>query len=146
MPTVYQFDTLSQASLTVGGGHISPDKTKLAMWEWQKNEIVIWDLDQGEVARVESLERMRFHGEISWSPDGQSIVYLQTEWDCAPDFGKTYLTRLNLVGMSQELLLEQEAPGFGGVSWDKLNQLTLSDGNNDMWTYNLERKELKAIP
>jgi hypothetical protein len=89
---------------------------------------------------------MRFHGEISWSPDGQSIVYLQTEWDCAPDFGKTYLTRLNLVGMSQELLLEQEAPGFGGVSWDKLNQLTLSDGNNDMWTYNLERKELKAIP
>lgn len=146
LPTVYRFDSLTQERLTVGGGHISPDKTKFAMWELQKNEIVIWDLDQGEVARVASMERMRFHGEISWSPDGQSIVYLQTEWDCAPDYGKTYLTRLNLADMSQELLLEQDAPGFGGVSWDTMNQLTLRDGNNNMWTYNLVSKELKATP
>ena len=128
----------------VGGGHASPDKTKLAMW--QKNEIVIWDLDQGEVARVQGLERVRFNGEISWSPDGQSLVYLQTEWDCAPDYGKTYLTRLNLSDMSQELLFEHDAPGFGRVSWDTMNQLTLRDGNNNEWTYNLVSKELKSIP
>jgi hypothetical protein len=48
--------------------------------------------------------------------------------------------------MSQEPLLEQDAPGFGGVSWDTMNQLTLRDGNNNMWTYNLVSKELKAVP
>ena len=146
VPTVYRFDTLTEEHITVGWGHISPDQTKLAMWEWQKNEIVIWDLDRGEVARVESLERVRFHGEISWSPDSQSIVYLQTEWDCAPDYGKTYLTRLNLADLSQELLLEEEAPGFGAVSWDTMNQMTLTNGHNNRWTYDLVSKELKAIP
>jgi hypothetical protein len=144
VPMIYRFDAFTEENVAVGGGHISPDKTKLAMW--QKYEIVIWDLDQGEVARVKSLERVRFNGEIAWSPDGQSIVYLQTEWDCAPDYGKTYLTRLNLSDMSQELLFEHESPGFGGVSWDRMNRLTLRDGNNNKWTYNLVSKELKAVP
>ena len=142
VPMVYRFDTVTQESLTIGGGHISPDETKLAMWD--RNEIVIWDLVRGEVGRVQSRERVRFNGEISWSPDGQSIVFLQTEWDCAPDYGKTYLTRLNVADLSQELLLEHEAPGFGWVSWDALNQLTLRDGNNKMWIYNLISKELKT--
>jgi hypothetical protein len=142
VPMIYRFDTLTEENVTVGGGHISPDKTKLAMWERQKNEIVIWDLDQGEMGRVQSLERLRFNGEISWSPDSQSVVYLQTEWDCAPDYGRTYLTRLNLTNMSQELLFEQEAPGFGGVSWDTMDQLTLRDGYNNEWIYSISRKAL----
>lgn len=144
VPMIYRFDTLTDEKETIGGGHIAPDQTKLAMW--QGNEIVIWDLDQGEVGRVQSLERVRFNGEISWSPDGQSIVYLQTEWDCAPDYGKTYLTRLKLADMSQELLFEYEAPGFGRVRWDTMNQITLWDGQNKEWRYNLANRELKAIP
>jgi hypothetical protein len=143
VPMIYRFDTLAEEKETIGGGHVSPDQTKLAMWE--RSEIVIWDLDQ-EVGRVKSLQRVRFNGEISWSPDGQSIVYLQTEWDCAPDYGKTYLTRLNLADMSQELLLEHEAPGFGRVSWETMDQLTLWDGDNKEWRYKLANKELKAVP
>jgi hypothetical protein len=146
VPMIYRFDTLIQADIMVGGGHLSPDKTKLAMWQGQENEIVIWDLDQGEVGRVQSLQPLRFNGEISWSPDSQSIVYLQTEWDCAPDYGKTFLARLNLEDMSQELLFEHETPGFGSVSWDTMNQLILWDGNNNKWTYNLVSKKLNAIP
>jgi Tol biopolymer transport system component len=141
---VYRFDTLTQESLTIGGGHISPDHTKLAMW--QKNEFIIWDLDEGEVGRVQSLTRVRFNGEISWSPDGQSIVYLQTEWDCAPDYGKTYLTRVNLSEMTQKLLLEYETPGFGKVSWDTTNQITLLDGRRNIWMYNIVTNELKTAP
>ena len=144
MPAIYRLDTRAAETMMVGGGLVSPDQTKLAMWE--RNEIVIWDLDQGEVARVQSLERVRFNGEISWSPDGKSVVYLQTEWDCAPDYGKTYLTRLDLADMSQELLLEHEAPGFGRVSWETMNRLTLWDGDNEEWRYNFATKELLAIP
>lgn len=146
VPAIYRLDTVTQEKETIGGGHISPDQTKLAMWQWQKNEIVIWDLDQGEVGRVQSLTRVRFNGDISWSLDSQSIVYLQTEWDCAPDYGKTYLTRLNLSEMTQELLLEHEAPGFGGLSWDAPNQIRLRDGMGVMWIYDLVSKELKTSP
>ena len=146
VPTVYRFDTTSEKIITVGGGPISPDQTKLAIWQWQENEIVFWDLDQGEVERVQTLTRVRFNGEISWSTDGQSIVYLQTEWDCAPDYGRTYLTRLNLADMSQELLFEHEAPGFGRLSWDTPNQIRLRDGMDVMWIYDLVSKELKPSP
>lgn len=146
VPAIYRLDTVTQEKETIGAGHISPDQTKLAMWQWQKNEIVLWDLDQGEVGRVQSLTRVRFNGEISWSPDGQSLVYLQTKWDCAPDYGKTYLTRLNLSEMTQELLLEHEAPGFGGLSWDAPNQIRLRDGMGVMWIYDLVSKELKTSP
>jgi hypothetical protein len=144
VPMVYRFDTSTQENLTVGGGHLSPDQTKFAMW--QRTEIVIWDLDQGEVERVGPLTRVRFNGEISWSPDSQSIVFLQTEWDCAPDYGKTYLSRLDLSNTSQEILFEHESPGFGSVRWETVDQVTLLDGMRNTWTYNLSTEELKAIP
>jgi hypothetical protein len=147
VPTIYRYDTLTQASSTVGGGHLSPDKTKLALWEWQKNEIVIWDLDQGEIARIPGLSvGVTLNGQIAWAPDSQSLVYLRTTFDCVPDFGKTYVIRLKLTDRSQELLLEQDAPGFGAVSWDTMEQLTLRDAKNEEWTYNLITRKLNPPP
>lgn len=108
VPAIYRLDTLTQESRLVGGGHISPDQTKLAMWE--ENEIVIWDLDKGEVGRVSALKPNLFNGQIWWSSNGQSILYLQTELDCAPNYGKTYITRLDLTDFSQSPLAEYDAP------------------------------------
>jgi hypothetical protein len=146
VPTIYRLDTLTQETMMVGGGHLSPDKTKLAMWEWQEHEIIIWDLDQGEVGRVPGLIPDTLDGDISWSPDSQSLVYLQTTFDCAPDYGKVYFSRLNLPEISQSLLFEHESPGFGSVSWNMMDQLTLRDGNNNQWKYRLASKELKIAP
>lgn len=147
VPTIYQYDTLTHRSITVGGGHLSPDQTMLAMWEWQKNEIVIWNLEEGEIARIPGRSvGVTQNGQIAWSPDSQSLVYLRTTFDCAPDFGKTYVIRLNLADRSQELLLEQDAPGFGGVRWDTVNGLLLWDGLNKEWVYNIVTKELRATP
>jgi len=136
---IYRLDTVTQEIITIGGSHISPDQTKLAFW--RKNEIVIWDLDQGEVARVRGLASNIFNGEIAWSPDGQSLVYLQSTFDCAPDYGTTYVTRLDLAKMSQTLLLKFQPPGFGGVSWDGPELITLIDGEGKLWTYDLITKE-----
>ena len=118
---------------------LSPDQTKLAMW--QENEIVIWDLDKGEVGRVRGLSPDALAGGIAWSPDGQSLVYLQTTFDCAPDYGTTYVTRLDLTEMSQTLLLKFQPPGFGGVSWEVPDRITLMDGNGKFWAYDLSTKE-----
>jgi hypothetical protein len=140
---IYRFDILTQEIITIGGSHISPDQTKLAFW--QKNEIVIWDLDQGEVARVPSLAPDVLNGDIAWSPDGQSIIYLQTTFDCAPDYGTTYMTRLELAKLSQTLLLKSQPPGFGGVSWGVINTITLVDGGGKEWNYDLKTREINAV-
>lgn len=111
VPTVYRLDTLSKETIMVGGGHISPDKTKLAMWESSENEIVIWDLDKGEAGRITALKPDLFRGQILWSSDSQSLQYWQTESGCAPDYGKLYITRLDLRNYSQSLLGEYDSSG-----------------------------------
>jgi hypothetical protein len=146
VPPIYRLDTLKQESIMLGGAHLSPDRTKLAMWEWQEHEIVIWDLDQGEIGRVPGLVSNTLDGQISWSSDSQSLVYLQTTFDCAQDYGKTYVTRLDLPDLSQSLLLEYDSPGFGWLNWDAPNRIRLRDGIGKNWTYNLVTKEFKAAP
>ena len=143
---IYQLDTLTQEIITIDGNHISPDQTKLAMWQWQKNEIVIWDLDKGEIARVRGLMPNLVNGEIAWSSDGQSLAYLQTTFDCALDYGTTYVTRLDLAEMTQTLLIRYESPGFGGISWKDSDQITLLDGEGKLWIYDLIRREIEPAP
>ena len=143
---IYRLDTLTQEIVTIDGSHISPDQTKLAFWQWQKNEIVIWDLDKGEIARVRGLVPNLLNGAIAWSPDGQSLVYLQKTFDCAPDYGRTYVIRLDLAAMEQTRLIRYESPGFGGIGWDAADQIKLLDGEGKLWIYDLIRRELNPAP
>ena len=108
-PPIYKLDTRTGETMMVGGGHISPDGTKLAMW--LDNEIVIWDLDGEGIVRVRPLKHNLSGGQITWSLDSQAIIYVQTESECAPDYGTTYITRLDLTDYSQTLLAEYPAPG-----------------------------------
>ena len=128
---------------SVGEGHLSPNKTKLALW--QNTEIVIWSLDEGEIAHVPATIPEAFKNEIAWSPDSQSLVYLQTELDCFP-FGKSYVTRLDLSGMTQHLLLESEIPSFSWLTWDAPYRISLIDDKGNKWHYHLISKELKPVP
>lgn len=133
----------SQKVELVGGGHVSPDKTKLAFW--QDNEIVIWSLDEGEIARAPAIPPEVFHNKISWSPDSRSLVYLQTEFDCAPD-GMSYVTRLDLSSKTQIFLFESKEPSFTWLTWDAPYRISLVDDKGNRWRYNLVSKELKSVP
>jgi hypothetical protein len=123
----------------LGGGHLSPDGTKLSMR--QGDEIVIWDLNRGEIGRVQSLVPEFFPGEIAWAPDSLSLVYLQTEFDCARDYGISYVIHVDIGRMSQTLLIKYPPPGFGEVDWQSPGQITLRDGDGKYWIYDLATKE-----
>jgi hypothetical protein len=125
------------------GGPLSPDKTKLAFW--RDSEIVIWSLNKGELAHIPGLVPKAFNNEIAWSPDGQSLVYLQTELECFP-FGKSYVARLDLAGMKQNLLLESETPSFNWLTWDAPQRISLVDDKGTKWRYNLVSQELRPVP
>jgi len=95
----YRLDTVTHEVLMLAGGLLTPDKAKLAFWEG--HDIVIWDLDKGEIGRVSPLKSNLFNGEMWWSFDSQRLIYLQTEFQCAPDLGKSYMTSLDLTDYSQ---------------------------------------------
>lgn len=108
-PPAYRLDTETGGVLMMNEASVSPDKTKLAMW--QNNEIVIMDLDQGEIARVTPQEPELFNGRIWWTSDSKAILYLQTEFQCTPHTGKWYLTQLNLTNLSQKVVSELDVAG-----------------------------------
>lgn len=127
----------------LGGGPNSPDGTKLATW--QGYELVIWNINEDEIARFPAISPDAQIGPIAWSQDNQALVYFQVESYC-PLAGKSYLVRLDLSKLSQAILLESNQTTFGYVSWDSPNELRLFDENGKEWHYEFDTKDLEQVP
>jgi len=134
-------DTLNIKYL--GGGSVSPDGRKIVIW--QEKELVVWDVNEGaEMGRISPyvLNTESGTGYISWSPDGQALVYVQPESYC-PLSGNSYVVRVDLPNLEQTILLESESPTFGSISWDTTSELRLFDENGKEWIYDFDAQELK---
>lgn len=141
-PPLRRLEIASQHVEEIGMGPISPDRTKLATW--LNTDFVVWSLDEGELARSPVIPAEAVKGPIAWSPDGEALVYVQTE-GCFP-FGKSYIVKLDLPGLKPELLIESIDPTFIGVTWDAPDWINLSDEDGKAWKYDLKTKELQPIP
>ena len=142
-PPLLRLDVPNVNSEYLGIGPLSPDNTKLAAW--QDTNLVVWNLDEGEIARSPALPADAVRGPIVWSPDGEALVYLQTEDYCSPS-GKSYVVWLNLPELNPELLIESTTPTFIGATWDDPDRINLSDEDGKVWMYDFGTKELLPVP
>jgi len=142
-PPFLRFDVTRSETVNLGSGTRSADGTKLATW--QEQELVVWDVNAGEIARIPAFATDVETGPITWSPDSQSLVYVQLESFC-PVSGMSYVVQLDLPQLRQTLLLASETPSFGDATWDRPNMLILIDENGDVWRYNFTTKELQQSP
>ena len=129
----------------LGMGTRSPDGGKIATWDPSFKELVIRDVNDGEIARFPAYANNEQLGPISWSPDSQSLVYLQVYSWC-PLSGNSYLVEVDLSDSRQTLLLESENPTFGGVEWAASEELNLFDELGEEWKYNILADELTQNP
>lgn len=137
--SILRYDTQTQATVALGGGPRSPDGTKIATR--QGAELVIWDIDQGEIVRQPVLEPKRIAGPLVWSPDSQALVYLQLTSICPPT-GQTAVVRLDLPSGQQTLLLTSEDSTFQSVRWEAVDQIELYDENSQAWRYDFTTQTL----
>jgi hypothetical protein len=142
IPPTLRFDTQTHESLRLGNGPLSPDRTRLAAW--QDPELVVWNLETGEAARVRARVTDVYPGQIAWSPDGESLAYLQTDSMCPPS-GAAYITRVNLDDLSQEALLDADETGFMGLAWENGSALRLTTADNETWRLDVASRELTPI-
>jgi hypothetical protein len=84
-------------------------------------------------------------GAIAWSPDSQTLVYVQTESYC-PLSGNSRIVRVDLSTLEQTIVLESEAPTFGGASWEVPDALKLFDENGKSWIYSFKNQKLNPPP
>jgi WD40 repeat protein len=127
----------------LGSGARSPDGTKLATW--QELELVVWDVDDGEITRLPALDPAATTGPVAWSPDSQVLVYLQFDSVCTFS-GPSRLVRVDIPGSKQTLLLQSESPTFIKAAWDEPDLLTLSEENGNIWSYRFSTNELQPSP
>lgn len=127
----------------LGGGPLSPDGTRIATS--QRKEIVVWDINEGELSRIPAIASDAATGPIAWSPDNNALVYLQNDSYC-PFPGKSYVVLIDLLERESTLLLESDSPSFSGASWDRPGMLRLIDGEGKQWSYTFTSEELKMLP
>jgi hypothetical protein len=123
----------------LGGGTRSPDNRWLATW--QGDDLVIWEINEGEFARGPALVEEAVRGPVVWSPDSQSLLYLQQASEC-PLTGPTYLVHANPFSGEQHAQLVSEQPLFNRVTWDALEQITLYDELGNPWRYDVRLEQL----
>lgn len=138
-----RLDITNRSTEFLGMGTLSPDRTKLATW--QNSDLVVWSLDEGQMARSPALAPAATQGPIIWSPDGEALIYLQTDDNCFP-FGKSYVVRLDLPELKPELLIGSTDPTFTSVTWDAPSQIKLSDKDGKVWNYDFVTKDLQPVP
>lgn len=144
------FDTQTLQTQWLGGGPLSPDKTPLATWHYtplgvtnSTVSILIWDLNRGESAR-HIVDNDLIEGPIAWAPDGNALVFLETENYCPP--GGVFLTRLDAPNF-QPTLEEKLTQEFDNLRWDtptELRLFTFQRGRE--WRYVFADKKLKEVP
>jgi len=135
---IIRLDSTSLDKEYLGAGSRSPDGGKIATW--QGRELVVWNINGGEIARVPAIAEAQ-PGPIAWSPDSQALAYVQFASYC-PLSGKSYVVHLDLLALKWTLLSESEKPTFGDVSWDVPNELVLFDENGKQWIYNFATQQL----
>lgn len=143
---ILRLDLNTLRTENLGAGFLSPDRTKIAAWH--ETELVIWNADKGNEAERFSPTILNTEigmGPVIWSPDSQSLVYIQAESFC-PVSGNSSVVHVDASTLEQNLLLQSESPTFSGASWDKKNELVLFDENGGQWVYTFDTQEFKPLP
>jgi hypothetical protein len=139
---ILRLDVRTMQTERLGDGNRSPDATKLVTW--QGREFTVWDMNAGEIAHAQFSMPDTLLDSIAWSPDSQSLVYLQITSTCPPS-GTSYVVRVDWPDLKQTLLLTATQSAFHAITWDEPAQLRLFDENSKEWRFNLETKQLYRI-
>ena len=80
----------------------------------QEDDLVLWDLDQGEVAHTPILLPEAEVCDIAWSPDGRALAYLQTPCPfCFPS--EFYVISFDVRESRHSMLLKLEETIFASI-------------------------------
>ena len=137
---IISFDVARAEVEYLGYGPRSPDGMKIAAWG--DRELVLWDINAGEIGRVPVRVVGNVEGPIAWSPDSQALAYVRTT-DYCPPRGKSYIGRVDLPGLQHAVLLESETPSFESIQWDTPGQLRLLDEEGKVWRYEFATQQLQ---
>jgi hypothetical protein len=115
-----RYDLIQDESIDLLWGPLAPDGVTMAFPDLEKQDLILWDLDHGEVARIPSslppeVPGAAIHG-IAWSPDGNSLVHIESG-NFNPPETNSWLMHLDLTTFEIKILHEAENSEFCCTEW-----------------------------
>jgi hypothetical protein len=138
---MYAYNVSSDEVIQLKDGPASPDLSRVAMP--MDGELLIWDRNLGEIARLEPAVADWAIGARSWSPDGKRMAYLQTEEECYP-YGRSILVIADMDDLSQETFFQDDNMAFQGVEWREPRSIFLFAEDGKAWSLDPETGELSS--
>ncbi len=126
------YDVLHDSREKLALGPLLPIR-KILVFPMEK-ELILWDLNQGEIGRLPLLHADWVVWDIAWSPGGNELVYIQSEDICIPL--KSSVVQVNVTEMIQTEIMETVSPGFTSAIYVSSDQIKLYDQNNREWRVN----------
>jgi hypothetical protein len=108
---------------------------------WNSSEIVLWDLDGGEISRTPFPAANLIVHSFQLSPDGTRLAYVLVE-QCYVVQGRSLVVLFSLADRTHTLLVDSDAPTFASAAWETDTLLTILDRDGNRWQYDLITGEL----
>ena len=121
----------------------SPQGTTLALW--QEGDLILWSLDDSEIARSRTVIPEADVCQIAWSPDGEALAYVQSACPLCVPVGFA-VVRLDLGELSHTVVLELEDENhLPTIAWDVPGQIRLVSYGQEERAFDFDTGELKPI-
>lgn len=140
---VLRWDTLERAAVSLGNGATSPDGNWVAGVDGA--DLTIWSWNSDTVKRAAVLQKGWPISAIGWAPDGQRVLFVQSEASCGMG-GASVIGLFNVdTGQVTELLRTQD-PALLTFRFESVDELTFFGTSPDPHRYRLTNDSLVALP
>lgn len=113
---------------------------------WDEQEIVIWDLNAGEIGRVPFANANFQLHSLQMSPAGDQFFYILGN-DCWGIQTESLVVLVSLADLTQTILVEAATPGYNSAQWESDTSIYLVSTDGYAWYYDLATNELiQATP
>lgn len=127
---------------------LSPDETQLAYVGWGAGpELVVQPLAGGDSVRVPLAAEgdAAQAGNITWSPDGQSVLVTVAFNPCLEGQWTQSIVRVDLAPVLQTILVDRDARRPDTVSWTDPARAQLRDAAGQNWWLNVATGEVSPV-
>jgi len=122
-----------------GKGSLSPDGSSLLLVG--EPDLILWDLNQGEVGRSVHPYPELSVKSIAFSADDNRVVYVLRD-DCIQPGADSLVVVLNFADLTHTIVLESSAPSILQATWESDDSISLVDFDGKSYELSLSTGEI----
>ncbi len=140
---VLRWSTADGTTTSLGNGATSPDGQRVVGVDGA--DVTIWSWGNTEVVRVATLEPAWSVSAIGWAPDGERVLFVQSDNACAIG-GSSVIGMVDLAAGTARELLRTRDPALLTFRFESIDEMTFYGTSPDAHRFRLTADALVPLP